>query len=231
MLFTSCHHEAKLLLICVLSGHASGDPAVKDDLDPVGQAHDLVQFKGNKEHGPVSVSLFHNVFMYEFNRSHIQAAGRIYRNQEFFVVGHFPGNDHLLLVASGQGPRRRALAASRPDIELLRQFHGMLPDGLPVQDPLSGIGFFFKMLQDQVVFVGELQDQAVLLPVRRNAGDPAFKRLLRRPVKHIFPQKRRLSRLRLPKPRQNLHQLRLPVAVHAGQAHDLSSSHLQVQAS
>ena len=97
---SSCHHIAEFFFICILSGNASCDPAVKDDLNPVRKTHDLIQLKGNQKNGPVFISLLYQILMNKFNGSYIQAAGRIYSDQKILVIGDLSGNNDLLLIAS-----------------------------------------------------------------------------------------------------------------------------------
>ena len=108
--------------------------------------------------------------MYELDCAYIQSTGRVYRDQQVFIIGYLAGNDDLLLVTAGQSSGRSLCAAPRTDIEFLDQIQRMLLDGLPVQNAMFRIRCFLKMLQDQVILIGEFQNQSVLLAVSRDTG-------------------------------------------------------------
>ena len=86
------------------------------------------------------------------------------------------------------------------------------------------------MLQDQVVLIGELQNQAMFLTVCRNTGDSILKSLLRTLIENIFAKHGDFSGFCFPKSGQHLYQLRLSVAVYTCQANDLAASDIQVEA-
>ena len=100
MLLTSCHHKAKLFLIRIFSGHTSRYLSVKNNLNPIRQAHNLIQFKGYQKYRFVLISLLNKIFMYKLNSTHIQTTGRIYRNQKILIVGYLPGYDNFLLIST-----------------------------------------------------------------------------------------------------------------------------------
>ena len=115
--------------------------------------------------------------MYKLDGSYIKASGRVHCNQKLFVIGYLAGNDDFLLISAGQGTCRRFRTASRTHIKFLNQFFCIFFDGFPVQNPMGRIGVFLKMLQNQVVLIGELQNQAMFLTVCRNTGNTCFEGL------------------------------------------------------
>ena len=135
MFCTSCHHEAQLVFICIPARYTSDDLSVENDLDPVGKAHDLIQFKGHQQHCLVFIPLFYNVFMHKFDRSHIQSTGRIHGDKKLSVIRYLTGNDDLLLVSAGKLTCQTVFAAAGTDIEFFDQLCGMFPDQIFFQDP------------------------------------------------------------------------------------------------
>ena len=103
-------------------------------------------------------------------------------------------------------------------------------DGRPLEDGVLGEGLLAVVLQDQVILDGEIQHQAVLLPVGGNAGYPVQEAEPGRLIEHAHTVYRGVALGALAQARDDFHQLRLSVAVDARDAHDLPRVHLQIQA-
>ena len=86
------------------------------------------------------------------------------------------------------------------------------------------------MLQDQVILIGEFQNQSVLLAVSRDTGDSVVKGLLRSLVEDILAQHGDGAGFCFSKTGQNLNQFRLSVSVDTGQTYNLALAHIQVEA-
>ena len=69
----------------------------------------------------------------------------------------------------------------------------------------------------------------MLLPVRRNAGDPLLEDLPGRRVENVLTVYGDLTAVAFFKARQDLHQFRLSVSVNAGQTYDLTAAHRKVK--
>lgn len=78
------------------------------------------------------------------------------------------------------------------------------------------------MLQDQVVLIGKVKDQSMLLAVCRNTGNTAFKGFFRRFIDNLFSQHLHAAGFCLLKACEDFHQLRLAVSVHACKTYDFS---------
>ena len=168
--------------------------------------------------------------MYKLDCSYIKTSGRVDCNQKLFVIGYLAGNDDFLLISAGQGTCRRFCTASRTHIKFLNQFFCMLFDGFPIQNTMGRIGFFLKMLQNQVVLIGELQNQAMFLTVCRNTGNTTLKSLLWCLIEDIFAKHGHFSGVCFPESGQYFYQLRLSVSIYTCQANNLTASDIQMEA-
>ena len=79
------------------------DPPVEHDQQPVGERHHLVEFGRHDQHRGAVVALFDDAGVDVLDRADVDAAGRLGGDDEVDVATELPGDDHLLLVAAGQG--------------------------------------------------------------------------------------------------------------------------------
>ena len=71
-----------------------------EDHDPVGQRDHLVELGGDDEDGHAGVAGGHDLLVDELDRAHVDAAGRLGRDQQAQVAGELARHDDLLLVAA-----------------------------------------------------------------------------------------------------------------------------------
>ena len=95
---------------------------------------------------------------------------------------------------------------------------------------MGGERLFLKMLQDQVILVGKVKDQSMLLAVCRDTGDAILKGLLRTLIEYIFSKHGDCTGFCFPKAGQYFYQLGLTVTIYTGKSYDLAFSYVQVEA-
>ena len=176
------------------------------------------------------VALIDNILVDIFDRADVKTAGRVHGNEQIFVVLNLTRDDDLLLIAAGEGACRPLLAFGRTDVIVFDGFAGMLEDGVAFQNFLVRKRMFLIVLENQIVFNGEIQHETMLLTVGGNAGDTVFKTVAGRLVEHIHTVDQNLAGGALSEPGDDFDQLGLAVAVNAGNADDLASTDLQIQA-
>ena len=140
--------------------------------------------------------------------------------------GQLPGHHRLLLVAAGQGVRRRVLRR-RADVELRDDLPRRFPDCPRVhQLQPRGERRLVVTPEGEVRGEGEGEEQAVLQPVLGDVGDALLPPPAARSSAawmHAFQED--VAGLDLRSLRDGVHQLALAVALHAGDAVDLPGPH------
>ena len=149
-----------------------------------------------------------------------QAASGLDRHDQRLVPVHLSGNDGLLLIAAGHASGRGHRPLSGADVVLFDQPLGVAPDlVVPDKSKMLELGLPIP-LEHQILLQGEVQHQAVLVPVLRD-------------VAHILPPAADGGMRIIPATERHgpggalvqageaVDQLRLAVAVNAGDAQDL----------
>ena len=135
-----------------------------------------------------------------------------------------------MLVAAGQRSGSPGLAAAGADIVLPDALIGKFVDGIPVQQTLFGEFRLPVILKHQIFLHGEVQNQAVLLPVRGNAGHAVHEAKTGGLVENIHTVYGDPALCGLFQARDDLHKLGLAVAVDTSDTHDLTLADGEVQA-
>lgn len=159
--------------------------------------------------------------MYELDCAYIQSTGRVYRDQQVFIIGYLAGNDDLLLVTAGQSSGRSLCAAPRTDIEFLDQIQRMLLGWPSGPECMFRIRCFLTRLQ---VRLSSLENSRTSPCFWRSAGILEIP-LSRSPsslVEDILAQHGDGAGFCFSKTGQNLNQFRLSVSVDTGQTYNLA---------
>ena len=161
------------------------------------------------------------------DRAHVQSAGRLNGHEQWGVLVQLAGDDGLLLVSArhaahdGEGP----LAAAH--VELLDQ-----PVGVGAHLVLSDKAALLELrlpvaLQHQVFLQRVVQNQTVLVPVLGDVAHAGLAALTDGRVGNFLSAEADAARAHRLKAGQSRHELGLPVALDARQAHDLARAHLK----
>src|SRR5690606_22435560 len=162
----------------------------------------------------------------ELDRADIQAAGRLDGKQDVWIAIQFAGDDQLLLVAAGKGPRGR-FRRWRANVVAL---HQLASDGLrlpAVNHSGADERFSLGVPQQDVLPQGEVQNEAAMMPVFRDIGDTGVAEAIGIGVGDVLAGDGQGARLDLPQAGEDLDQLGLAVAFDAADPEDLPATQLQ----
>src|SRR5699024_3890343 len=90
----------------IATGELAGNLALVEDDNAVAQVQDFIEVVGEQEDGLAIVPFGHKRLVDELDRANIEAAGRLDGEEHIRVALELAGDDQLLLVAAGEGPRR-----------------------------------------------------------------------------------------------------------------------------
>ena len=205
------------------------DVSVIDHGDAVGDIHDLVQLIGDEQDCDSLVALPDQHLVHIFDRAHVQTAGRLDGDQEFGVIGDLTSDDDLLLIAAGEASGLFGPAVLRTDVifpdQLVGKCFHLFAVDLPAGRKLLGPVFF----QDRIFIDGKGQDQTVLVTVRGDRRQPPVDAVFGIFVLDLLSAEKDLAPGALPEVIDRVHQLRLSVAVDAGDPDDLSGPDLEIK--
>ena len=160
--------------------------------------------------------------------AHVQTPGRLDRDQQLRVLVDFPGDDGLLLVAAGHTAGRGDGALTGADVILFDQPVGVVSDILSAQE--AGLVGKLRLkipLEYQVVLQRVVQHQAMLVPVLRNMAHTQKRTLPDGSLCNILSAELHGAAHHRLQAGNAVHQLRLAVAVDAGNADDLAGANLE----
>ena len=174
----------------VLRGHGlrvelADQLTAEDDLDPVGQADQLVEVGRDQQHaeplaaGPLDVVPDRGL------GADVDAAGRVRGDQQDRVAAHLAADDQLLLVAAGQGAGggvdRRA--CGRRTRSTIRSVSALAP--APVDQPVLARGRQGLVAEDAVLPERRVEQQAVVVAVLGDEADAGLAALPGGPAAHV----------------------------------------------
>src|SRR5699024_8807055 len=93
------------LPVDVTIDHAHDLPPIHHG-NAVGQSDHLVELRGDDHHRSAAIAFFNDAGVNEFDRTDIQAPGRLGSNEQASVAGELPRKHHVLLATARQGGNR-----------------------------------------------------------------------------------------------------------------------------
>src|SRR2546426_8624076 len=235
---TSCpcrsggHEKPDLLALGLCGGKCPHDVAAEHDQDPVRKLEHLVELRRDEEDRGAAIASGDHLLVDELDAADVEASGWLVEHQQLHVLTELPGDDHLLLVATGQRPRE-SLRAGRADVELLHEADRVLCDRAEVANDSSEAAGERRVRvsrERQVVVYGIREHEAEAVTVRGHEGHASVPALLhRRPgqVKTAEPDR---ASGRAAKAHERLDDLVLAVAGHPGDPDDLPGTNDEVEA-
>ena len=219
------HRDAQLVLGDARSELAH-DLALVDHEDPVGEREDLLQLERDEQYRTPLVALLDEAAMDELDRTDVEAARRLGRDQHLRVAIDLAREHDLLLIAAREatGERLRAAAA---DVELLQQPPRPLHQALRKEPAEARGGLMVVVVEGDVLRQREVEHEPAPLPVLRNVAEPRVEAVAAAVVGDVLVPDDDSPRFHLPEAGDGVDQLGLAVAVDAGEAHDLAPAHLE----
>ena len=161
--------------------------------------------------------------MDEARRADIQSARRVYGDQHIRIGFQLAGENDLLLVAAGEIPDL-LVGGLASDVVFADHLPGIGRDGLlfHMQAVQRGKLRLVGLLEHKIVRDRHVADQALQIPVLRDERHVVLDRGPRAEDRDLLSLALELAALRREHARQQLRELRLPVAVHTGNADDLA---------
>ena len=164
--------------------------------------------------------------MDELGGPDVDTAGGLRGDEQLHLAAQLPGDDHLLLVAAGQGADR-GVGRGRPYVELGDPLPGRLGDRGRTQGQPPGVRGAVVLVEDQVLGHGEGADEPVDRAVLRHVPDPGGQDLLGGPAGQVQPEQADHTAGDRPESHDRLDQLGLPVALDTGDPEHLTGAYLQ----
>src|SRR5690606_27893755 len=195
--------------------------AVVDDAEGVGQADQLVEVGRDQQDGQSLAAGLADVVPDRGLRADVHTAGGVGGDQEARLVAHLAADDQLLLVAAGQGGRGD-VDARGADVVRLDDAAGVLLGGLGVQPDALGVGLLGDVAEDAVLPEGGLQEQAVAVAVLGDVADALLAAPAGAPGGDLLVGEPDDAGVGGPQADQRVDEFGLAVALHAGDAQDLT---------
>ena len=136
------------------------DAARVEHRDPVCQLQDFVKFRGHDHDRRSVVTFGDDALVDELDRADVKPACGLRSDEQPERTGELPGQDHLLLVAAGEGAHRGG-DGGRADVEFLDLPGRVLRDHPRFHPHATGEGRLVVEVQDHVLGDGERTHQAV----------------------------------------------------------------------
>src|SRR5512136_429229 len=96
-------HQQPQLLTCGCAGlQRVENVAFVHDGNAIGQAHNLVEFRADQQHGGAAIARLDNAAMNELDAADIQTASGLIDNQQLDRTSQFARHDDFLLIAAGE---------------------------------------------------------------------------------------------------------------------------------
>ena len=195
-----------------------------EDHQAVGKLDDLVQIRADQQHRGPGPTKLHQLLTDELRGAHVDATGGLIGDDEDGLGGELPGHHHLLDVAAGEH-LHLLLGGFAQDLVFLHQPLALGVDGLHVeQGPVVEL-LLVEPIGDHVLLdAGGIRD-AVDHAVLGDQGDAHVPKLVLMEAKGGPSVHDDLAGVGLAEVVEDVHQLPLAVALHAGDAQYLALSH------
>ena len=161
------------------------------------------------------------------DRADVQTARRLHGNQQRLFPIQLTGDNRLLLVAARHGAHRGDRALSAADIKALDQLVCILAHGVKTDEAVVLEVLLAEALEHNVFFQRVAEHKPVLVPVGRDVRHACVRAAADALVRDLLAAERDVAARDAVKPRDALDQLRLPVAVDACDADDLTRAHVK----
>ncbi len=164
--------------------------------------------------------------MDRLGRADVQAVCWVDGHHKSTAGADLPRQDRLLQIAAGEQLDLRG-RAGRGDVEERDQALGEVADGLADQEGTTRQRCVPIPFQGQVIADCQVWHQSDPQPIPRHVADADSDDAVRRLIRHVLPAHLHVAGHRRAQPRDDLRQLPLPVAGHAGDAQNLALADLE----
>ena len=209
--------------------HADEGAAV-DDADPVGQVEHLVELGGHEQHGGALVAHLDDAAVDELDRADVEAPRGLGHDQE---RRRRRCSSRAMITFCWLPPERLSTGTSGAggaDVEALHELERLAVDGGLVAEAAAGEGLPPEAVEHEVVGDAERPDEAVLVAVLGHVGHAQLEDVAGRGVGDVVAGDLDGAAHLGAHADERLDELALAVALHAGDAEDLTGAHLEVEA-
>ncbi len=153
-----------------VAGSNSATISSVDDLEPVGQADQLVEVGRDEQHREPGRAGGPQVVPDGRLGADVDAPGRVGGDEQLRLTAHLPAHDELLLVAARQGGGED-VDPGRAHVVVADDALGVGAGALAVDPPAPDVDLLGHVAEDPVLPEGCLQEQAVAVPVFGDVAD------------------------------------------------------------
>src|SRR5215218_6935342 len=222
-------HQQAELFVGRVGTHLADDPARVEHEDTVREGADFLQLQGDEQDGLALRALFDDLAVDELYGPHVHAAGGLGRYQDPGIAGELPRENRLLLVATGEGGRL-GVGVRRPYIVGTQRLGRPAAHDVGEDNAEPGEGRLVVGLQGVVLVEGEALHEPLGRPVLGHVGEPALLAGVGTQMRYILAVQIHHAALDVAGAGEGLGEFRLAVAVHPGDAQDLTPPHLEANA-